>query len=106
MKVRIFRDLPLVLVEWVDAAGDSDAEVTPSDDASMHQFGGAMVTSEPGWLVRIGPDVVVCALSKWPTEKRAGHSNTVPLSMVESVKGVDGTVYYERKRRAKKQEAR
>jgi hypothetical protein len=102
MKSRLFPELPLVLVEWTDAAGDRDAEVDPSDAVSMSQFGGTMLTLEPGWLVKIDRQEVVCALSKWPSEKRGGHSNTIPLAMVTSVKGVDGTVYYERRRARKK----
>jgi hypothetical protein len=50
-------------------------------------------------LVKIDCHEVVCALSKWPSEQRGGHSNTIPRAMVTSVKGVDGTVYYERQKR-------
>jgi hypothetical protein len=100
MKARLFPDLPLVLVEWVDAAGDSEAEADPGRPKTLADFGGTMRTLEPGWLVKIDSLSVVTALSHWPDEKKAGHSNTIPLAMVTSVKGVDGTVYYERKKRA------
>jgi len=99
VKVRTFPDLPLVVVEWTDAAGDSEADARIEDAASLEKFGGTMHTFEPGWLVSINGVKVVLALYKWPEEKRIGHSNTIPLAMVESVKGVDGAVYYERKRR-------
>lgn len=103
MKTRLFPDLPLVVVEWTDAAGDSDAEVDPTDISSMTHFGRTMLTLEPGYLVRIENDAVVCAMAKWPNEKKKGvRSNTIPRAMVERVVGVDGTVYYERKTRKKK----
>jgi len=105
MKTRIYPELPLVLVEWEDAAADRDAEVDPADPVSMRAFGGAMRTLEPGWLVRIDKDNVVCALSKWPEEKRGGHSNTIPRAMVESVRGLDGTTYYERTPRRRRKPA-
>jgi hypothetical protein len=102
MKTRLFPELPLVVVEWTDACGDSDESVDPARPDSMRQFGGTVLVLEPGWLVKICPDSVVCAMTKWTNENQGNHSNTIPLKMVESVKGVDGTLYYERKTRKKK----
>jgi hypothetical protein len=100
VKTRLFPDLPLVVAEWTDAYYNFDEQVCMDDVDAAGKFGSPKRSEDAGFLVRIDSKGVVMAHTRWTESREAGHSNALPLEMVISVKGVDGTVYYERKKRA------
>ncbi len=109
MKDRTFPDAPAAVVVWLDAYANADDE---ADLSAPKDFGSSIRGEDIGWLVRIGPDkngkpVVAMGVTRWQGLKRVGHSNAIPLDLVESVKSPDGTVvYYERVAKPRKRVAK
>jgi hypothetical protein len=110
VRPKLFPETPLVVVEWIDASGDDEADSRVDDVVAMGRFGTLMRSEVPGWLVRIGPGKygpeASIAHYKWADEGRVGNAYTTPLLLVKKIYSpVDGTVYYERKNGKRKPKA-
>ena len=106
MKEQVFPDFPHATVHWKDAFYNHDDEA--SDD-EVRGFGGTVPAEDSARLARIGKDekgewVVVLAITRWPTLGKIGHSDAVPLSIVEKVVLADGTLVYEKPKRSRRKE--
>ena len=102
----MFPDLPLVIVEWIDAYDNFDDEVDMNEPRAALQVGRPDYSEDGGFLSAIRPDAVVLMHTRTPQRKRGSHSAAIPRAMVLRVRSEDGkTVYYERKERKRRARA-
>ena len=97
---RVFPDLPLVIVEWLDAYDNFDDEVDMNDTQAALKVGNPDYSEDAGFLSAIRPDAVVLMHTRTPQRKKGAHSATIPMKMVLRIRNDDGSlIYFERKRR-------
>lgn len=77
------KDLPLVLVSWIDSVLESSHEVALEDDISG--FGKLLEREDIGYLVRIDRKEVVLAISRCHGDNTVSYSNTIPRGWVKKI---------------------
>jgi hypothetical protein len=81
--VKSTRELPIVIVAWVDSVLESSHEVDLKDDLSG--FGKLLEREDIGFLVRSDRKEVVLAISRCHGDNTVSYSNTIPRGWVKKI---------------------